>query len=92
MCVLCSVAMLYMSNSKILPQDGFFFRPFLVSCYKWPKPIFDRGGTNSSMFVNCLVFGDVREVRSSVFCQNHMFGYVRSLVLMILKKIGPIFY
>lgn len=47
MCVLCSVAMLYMSNSKILPQDGFFFRPFLVSkkrtpCYKCPKPMFDH--------------------------------------------------
>ena len=51
-----------------------------------------RGGTNSSMFANCSVFGDVREVRSSVFGQNHMFGHVRSSVLMILKKIGPIFY
>ena len=51
-----------------------------------------RGGTNSSMFANCLVFGDVREVRSSVFGQNHMFGHVRSSVLMILKNIGPIFY
>ena len=49
-------------------------------------------GTNSSMFANCSVFGDVREVRSSVFGQNHMFGHVRSSVLMILKKIGPIFY
>ena len=35
-----------------------------------------RGGTNSSMFANCLVFGDVREFRSSVFGQNHMFGHV----------------
>ena len=51
-----------------------------------------RGGTNSSMFANCSVFGDVREVQSSVLGQNHMFGHVRSSVLMILKKIGPIFY
>ena len=28
-----------------------------------------RGGTNSSMFVNCLVFGEVREVRSSVLAK-----------------------
>ena len=38
--------------------------------------LFSRGGTNSWMFANCLVFGDVREVRSSVFGQNHMFGHV----------------
>ena len=33
-------------------------------------------GTNSSMFANCSSFGDVREVRSSVFGHNHMFGHV----------------
>ena len=49
-------------------------------------------GTNCPMFANCSVFGDVREVRSSVFGQNQMFGHVRSSVLKILKKIGPIFY
>ena len=48
-----------------------------------------RGGTNSSMFANCSVFGDVREVRSSVFGQNQMFGHVQSLVLKILKKNWP---
>ena len=37
-CVYCVVWLCYMSNSKILPQDGFFFRP----CYKCPKPIFDH--------------------------------------------------
>ena len=41
-----------------------------------------RGGTNSSMFANCLVFSDVREVRSSVLAKNGMFGDVRSSVLM----------
>ena len=49
-------------------------------------------GTNSSMFANCSVFVDVREVRSSVYGQNQMFGHVRSSVLKILKKIGLIFY
>ena len=39
-----------------------------------------------------LVLEEVREVRSSVFGQNHMFGHVRSSVLMILKNIRPIFY
>ena len=53
---------------------------------------YTRGGTSSLMFANCSVFGDVREVRSSVFGQNHMFGHVRSSILMILKNIGPIFY
>ena len=47
--------------------------------------VYSSLGTNSSMFANCSVFGDVREVRSSVFGQNHMFGHVRSSVLMILK-------
>ena len=51
-----------------------------------------RGGTKSWMLANYLDFGNVREVRSSVFGQNHMFRHVRSSVLMILKKIGPIFY
>ena len=40
-----------------------------------------RGGTNSSMFANCLAFRDVREVWSSGFGQN----------LKILNKIDPIF-
>ena len=43
------------------------------------------------MFANSSVFDDVREVRSLVFGQNQMFGYVQSSVLMILKKIEPFF-
>ena len=35
-----------------------------------------RGGTKSSMFPNYLDFGNVPEVRSSVFGQNHMFRHV----------------
>ena len=50
-----------------------------------------RGGTNSSMFANCLVFGDVIEIQSLVFGQNQMFRHVRSSVLKILKKMGPFF-
>ena len=41
-----------------------------------------RGGTNSSMFANCSVFCDVREVRSSVLAKKGMFGEVRCSVLM----------
>ena len=63
-----------------------------MSFLKYRAPENDRGGMNSSMFPNCLAFGDVREVRNSVFGQNHMFGHVRSSILMILKKIGSIFY
>ena len=37
-----------------------------------------RGGTNSSMFTNCLVLGNFREVQNSVLGQNHMFRYVQS--------------
>ena len=37
---------------------------------------------NSSMFANCSVFCDVREVRSSVLVKKEMFGEVRSSVLM----------
>ena len=50
-----------------------------------------RGGTNSSMFANCLVFDDVIEIQSLVFGQNQMFRHVRSLVLKSLKKMGPFF-
>ena len=38
-------------------------------------------GTNCPMFANCLGFGDVREVRSSVLGQIEMFGSVRSSIL-----------
>ena len=54
---------------------------FLVLVTTMVTMVDHRGGTNSS------VFGDVREVRSSVFGQNHTFEHVRSSVLMILKKI-----
>ena len=37
-------------------------------------------GTNSSMFANCSVFDDVREVRSSVLGQNEMFESVRGSI------------
>ena len=42
---------------------------------------------NSSMFANCSVFGDVREVRSSVFGQNHMFGHVRCSVFGDVREV-----
>ena len=42
--------------------------------------------TYSLMFVNCLVFCDVRHVRSSVLGQNVMFGSVRSLVLLLCDQ------
>ena len=43
-------------------------------------------GTNSSMFVNCSVFCDVRHVRSSVLGQNVVFGSVRSSVLLLCDQ------
>ena len=43
-------------------------------------------GTNSSMFMNCSVFCDVRHVRSSVLDQNVMFGSVRSSVLLLCDQ------
>ena len=41
-----------------------------------------RGRTNCPVFVNCSVFCDVWEVRSSVLGKKVMFGGVRSSVLM----------
>ena len=38
------------------------------------------------MFANCLVFCDVRHVRSSVLGQNVMFGSVRSSVLLLCDQ------
>ena len=43
-------------------------------------------GMNSSMFVNCLVFCDVRYVQSSVLGQNVMFGSVWSSVLLLCDQ------
>ena len=43
-------------------------------------------GTNSSIFANCSVFCDVRDVRSSVLGQNVMFGSVRSSVLLLCDQ------
>ena len=43
-------------------------------------------GTNSSMFVNCSVFCDVRHVLSSVLGQNVMFGSVQSSVLLLCDQ------
>ena len=44
------------------------------------------------MFTNCIVFGDVREVRSLILGQNQMFQHVQSLVLFYfthhLKIVG----
>ena len=42
-------------------------------------------GTNSSMFVNCSDFCDVRHVQSSVLGQNVMFGSVQKC-----SKFGPV--
>ncbi len=36
--------------------------------------------------MNCLVFCDVRHVRSSVLCQNVMLGSVRSSVLLLCDQ------
>ena len=46
-----------------------------------------RGGTNSLMFAKCLVFGDIREVWSSVLGQNQMFGHVQGSVFKILEEL-----
>ena len=43
------------------------------------------------MFTNCSGFGDVLEVRSSVFAQNHMFGHVGSSFVLLLKKLCSFF-
>ena len=43
-------------------------------------------GTNSSMFVNCLVFCDVWHIQSLVLSQNVMFGSVRSSVLLLCDQ------
>merc|ERR1712016_591457 len=48
--------------------------------------IYTSLGMNSSMFVNCSVFCDVRHVRSSVLGQNVMFGSVLSSVLLLCDQ------
>ena len=54
-------------NFKCYPNSEMFVnqKAFIVST----ECMSIRGGTNSSMFVNCLVFGEVREVRSSVLAK-----------------------
>ena len=48
-------------------------------------------GTNSSMFVNCSVFCDVRHVQSSVLGQNMMFRSDRRSILLLCDQtsLGP---
>ena len=48
--------------------------------------IYSSLGTNSSMFTNCLVFCDVRHVRSSVLDQNVMLGSILSSVLLLCDQ------
>ena len=57
------------------------FRPS-ANCNYCTLSVSTRGGTNCPVFANCLVFWDVREVRSSVLGKKVMFGGVRSSVLM----------
>ena len=45
------------------------------------KLFYSRGGSNSQMFANFLVFGDVWEVRSLLLGQNEMFECVQSSIL-----------
>ena len=67
----------YPNSEMFVNQKAFIFSTECMSI---------RGGTNSSMFANCLVIDDVQKVRSLVFGQIQMFGCVRSSGLKILKN------
>ena len=61
-------------NFKCYPNSEMFVnqKAFIVST----ECMSISGGTNSSMFGNCLVFGEVWEVQSLVLSQNQLFGHV----------------
>ena len=73
----CSMKVMKESCSILGEKSGSQFHVSLI---------YSSLGTNSSMFTNCLVFCDVRHVRSSVLDQNVMFSCVRNLVLLLCDQ------